>query len=153
MDGPVAAAHGRAEPRPGRQLADGAEAGDVAYLGQQHQRGVLAHAGQLGEYPYLRVGLRVLADLFIQPADRAGHGVGERQAVVDDLAGDGGQLQGGKPLAARAAPAARGPAVTMVGQDRMDPVAQPGDRPADQSVRSSGPRTGGDWQGNCTKAG
>ena len=45
------------------------QAGDVADLGQQHQRGERAHAGQLGEYPYPRVGLRVLAHLLIQPAD------------------------------------------------------------------------------------
>ncbi len=129
VDGAVAAAHGRGEPGPGRQLAGRAEAGDVADLGEQDQRGERAHAGQLGEHLDPRVGLGPLAHLRVQPVDGLLQGVHQRQGVVDDLAGDRRQLQRGEPPAARAAPAARRPAVAVVGQDRVDPVAQQGPQP------------------------
>ena len=62
-DGAVAAAHGRGEPGPGRQLARRGEPGDVADLGQQDQRGERADAGQLGQDVDPRVGPGVAADL------------------------------------------------------------------------------------------
>jgi hypothetical protein len=84
-DGAVAAADGRSEPGPGRQLARGAEPGDVADLGQQDQRGERADAGQLGQDVDPRVGPGVLADLGVEPAGDEFQGVDERQGVLNDL--------------------------------------------------------------------
>jgi hypothetical protein len=91
----VRAAYRRGEPGPGRQLAGRPEPGDVADLGEQDQRGVRAHARQLGEDLDGGLGPGPLAHLPVQPVDRLLERVDQRQAVVDDLAGDGGQLQRG----------------------------------------------------------
>ncbi len=74
-----------------------------------------------------------LVHLPVEPVDRLLQGVDQRQGVLDDLAGDRGQLQRGQPGPARAAPAAARPAVTVVGQDRVDPVAQ--QRPQPHQLR------------------
>jgi len=103
MDGPVAAAHRRGEPRPGRELTGRAEPGDVAGLGEQDQRGEHPHARQPGEDLDPRAGLRPPADLRIQPAGGLLQGARQRQRVAGDLTGDGGQLQGGQPCPARPA--------------------------------------------------
>jgi hypothetical protein len=123
-DRAVAAAHRRGEPGPGRQLARRGEPGDVADLGEQDQRGERTDARQLGEDLDPRVGPGVAADLGVEPVDDRLQGVDERQGVGDDLAGDRGQVQGGEPGPARAAPAALWPAMAVVGQDGVDPVAQ-----------------------------
>jgi hypothetical protein len=123
-DRAVRAAHGRGEPGPGRQLARRGEPADVADLGQQDQRGERADPGQLGQDLDPRVRPGVAADLGVEPVDDRLQGVDERQGVGDHLRRDGGQVQGGEPGPARPAPAARRPAVAMVGQDRVDPVAQ-----------------------------
>src|SRR6185437_6701543 len=86
VDRAVAAAHCRGEPGPGRELAGRGEAGDVADLGEQDQRGELPHAGQPGEDLDPRVGLRPLAYLQVEPVDGQLQGVDEGQVVVDDLA-------------------------------------------------------------------
>ena len=123
-DRAVTAAHRRGEPGPGRQLAGAPEPGDVADLGQQDQRGERAHARQLGEHLDPGIGFGVLVQLLVEPVDRLLERVDHRQGVVDDLAGDNGQLESGQPPAARPAPAALRPPVTVIGQDRVDPVAQ-----------------------------
>jgi len=63
-------------------------------------------------------------DLPVQPVDRLLQRVDRRQAVVDDFAGHGGHFQQGQPFPARACPAPLRPAVTVIGQDRVDPVAR-----------------------------
>jgi hypothetical protein len=132
-DRAVAAAHGRGEPGPGRQLARRGEPGDVADLGQQDQRGERADAGQLGQDFDPRVGPGVLPDLGVESAGDRFQGVDERQGVGDHLRRDGGQLQRGEPFPARPAPAAGRPVVAVVGQDRVDPVAQ--QRPQPDQLR------------------
>jgi hypothetical protein len=67
--GTVAAADGRGEPGPGRELARRGEPGDVADLGHQHQRGERAHARQLGEHLDRRFGSGPLVHLPVQPVD------------------------------------------------------------------------------------
>jgi hypothetical protein len=129
----VAAAHHRGEPGPGRQLAGRAEPGDVADLGEQHQRGEHPDAGELGEDLDPWVGPGPLVHLPVQPVDPLLQRVDQRQGVPGDLAGDGGQLQRGQPGPARAGPAALRPAMAVVGQDRVDPIAQ--QRPQPHQLR------------------
>ena len=74
-----------------------------------------------------------LMDLPVQPVDRLLQDIHQRQAVLDDFTGSGEQLQRGEPLAARAASAALRAAMTVIGQDRVDPVAQ--QRPQPHQLR------------------
>jgi hypothetical protein len=94
-DGPVRAAHGRGQPGPAGQLAGAAEAGDVADLGQHHQRGELAHAGQRPENLDPPAGLGAGVQLAVDPADQRRQAVDDRQAVGDDLPRRRGQVQPG----------------------------------------------------------
>jgi hypothetical protein len=125
-DGQVRAAHGRGQPGPGGQLARAAEPGDVADLSHHDQRGELPDAGQRPEHLDPRVGDGSLVQLAVDPVDHRRQGVDDRQAVGDDLP----RYRGQDP----ARPASRGPARSsswrtgrsVVGGDRVDPVAQLG---------------------------
>jgi hypothetical protein len=71
-----------------------------------------------------RFGLGVGAHLGTEPVDRCLQRVDQPQAVLDHLPGRRGQIEPGQPVAARAAPAAPGPVLPVVGEHRLDPVAQ-----------------------------
>ena len=130
MGDAVAAADGRGEPGPGRQLARRAEPAHVTDLGQDDQRGERADARQLGEHLDPRVGPGALADLPVQPVNPLLQRVDQPQVIPGQLAGDRQQVQGGEPGPSRAGPVPAGrPVVPVAGHDGMDPVAQPGPQP------------------------
>jgi len=65
-----------------------------------------------------------LAQLAVEPLDHWRRAGDDRQPVGDDLRRCGGQVQLGEPAAARPGPAARGPVVTVIISNRVDPVTQ-----------------------------
>src|SRR5690242_7690472 len=103
----VAAADGGGEPGPGRQLARRGEPAHVADLGEDDQRGERPYSRELGKDPDPRVGPGALADLAAGPVDGDLQRTGQRQVVIDHLAGGGGQLERGEPFPARSAPGTR----------------------------------------------
>ena len=124
MGDAVAAADGRGQPGPGRQLARRAEPAHLADLGQDDQGGERADTRQLGQYLDPRVRPGALADLPVQPVDPLLQGTDQAQVVLDQLAGDRRQVQGGEPGPARAAPVhANWPVMAIIGDDGVDPVA------------------------------
>ena len=88
------------EPGPGAQVLGGREPFDVADLGDDQHRGVVADPADLAEQLDALVGLSALVDLAGGGGDLAVEVADQREQAVEPSAGAVGQLQRGEELAA-----------------------------------------------------
>jgi hypothetical protein len=119
-------AHLGGEPGPGAQLAGRGEAGDVADLGDQGHRGDPPDPGQGHQGLDARVGSGVGQQVALQASDDRGELVDQRQAVVDDPALGGREVQLRQPCPAGLAPQSLLDADAAVGEHGVDAVLQRG---------------------------
>ena len=92
-----------------------------------------ASTGQLGQDPDPRIRPGALADLGAGPADRDLQRVDHGQVVLDHLPRHRRERQRGEPAPAGPAPAPGRPVLTVISQDRADPVPQ--QRPQPHQLR------------------